>query len=72
MWWDNIVTLIPVFVASFTACNNLSYFGLNVSVNAQSIIFPTIKVIICRTLGWTSVWKQSIIFPEIKVATSYN
>lgn len=33
-------TCIPVLVASFTASNSLSYFGLNVTVKAQSIILP--------------------------------
>lgn len=33
-------TFIPVLVASFTASNSLSYFGLNVTVKAQSIIRP--------------------------------
>ena len=36
-------TLIPVFVASFTAARRLSYLGLNDTVNAQSIIRPEIK-----------------------------
>lgn len=35
-----VPTLIPVFVASFTASNSLSYFGLNVTVKAQSMIRP--------------------------------
>jgi len=35
-----IQTLIPVFVASFTACSRLSYRGLKAIVNAQSIIRP--------------------------------
>lgn len=33
-------TLIPVLVASLTASSSLSYFGLNVTVKAQSIIRP--------------------------------
>lgn len=33
-------TLIPVFVASLTACRRLSYRGLNAIVNAQSIMRP--------------------------------
>lgn len=33
-------TLIPVFVASLTASRSLSYFGLKVTVKAQSIILP--------------------------------
>jgi len=33
-------TLIPVLVASFTASSSLSYFGLNVTVKAQSMIRP--------------------------------
>jgi len=35
-----IQTLIPVFVASLTACRRLSYRGLKAIVNAQSIIRP--------------------------------
>jgi len=33
-------TLMPVFVASLTACRRLSYRGLKATVNAQSIIRP--------------------------------
>ena len=33
-------TLIPVLVASLTASSSLSYFGLNVTVKAQSMIRP--------------------------------
>lgn len=33
-------TFIPVLVASLTASTSLSYFGLKVKVNAQSIIRP--------------------------------
>ena len=33
-------TLMPVFVASLTAASRLSYFGLNETVNAQSMILP--------------------------------
>lgn len=36
-------TFIPVLVASFTACNSLSYFGLNVTVKAQSMIRPEMR-----------------------------
>lgn len=31
---------MPVFVASLTAASRLSYFGLNETVNAQSMILP--------------------------------
>lgn len=34
------LTLIPVLVASCTASSSLSYFGLNVTVKAQSMIRP--------------------------------
>ena len=48
----NFFTLIPVFVASFTAARRLSYLGLNDTVNAQSIIRPeknnAVKVMILR------------------------
>lgn len=37
-----LFTFIPVFVASLTASTSLSYFGLKVKVNAQSIIRPEI------------------------------
>lgn len=33
-------TFIPVLVASLTASSSLSYFGLNVTVKAQSMIRP--------------------------------
>lgn len=34
------ITLMPVLVASLTASSSLSYFGLKVTVKAQSIIRP--------------------------------
>lgn len=34
------VTRMPVLVASLTASSSLSYFGLKVTVKAQSIIRP--------------------------------
>lgn len=45
---DNLASIpasfIPVFVAALTASNNGWYFGLNATVNAQSIIVPFICV----------------------------
>lgn len=38
-----VFTLIPVLVASLTASTSLSYLGLKVKVNAQSIIRPKKK-----------------------------
>lgn len=40
MGGESCVTLMPVLVASLTASSSLSYFGLNVTVKAQSIIRP--------------------------------
>ena len=37
-------SLMPVLVASRTASSSLSYLGLNVNVNAQSIIRPAYKI----------------------------
>jgi len=37
-------SLIPVFVASFTASKSLSYLGLKATVKAVSIILPHIYV----------------------------
>ena len=34
---------MPVFVASLTAASRLSYFGLNDTVNAESMILPGMK-----------------------------
>lgn len=46
----NEYTFIPVLVASFTASNSLSYFGLNVTVKAQSMIRPEIRYKLDKTI----------------------
>ena len=46
---------MPVLVASFTASSNLSYFGLKVTVKAQSMMRPAEK----QTLGTRSTFRNT-------------
>lgn len=57
--------LIPVLVASLTASSNLSYVGLNATVNAVSIIRPLICV--PKSILHTSSYPITVLSPGLGV-----
>lgn len=74
------VTLMPVLVASLTASSSLSYFGLKVTVKAQSIIRPERSVTLVKyyvdtclgRLNWENCFtiyvRSKVNFADIVVA----
>ena len=56
-------SLIPVSVASFAAISKLSYFGLNATVNALSIIHPSTYV--PKSILQTSSYPKIVLSPEL-------
>ncbi len=59
------LTRIPVLVASLTACNRGLYWGLNVTVNAESMIRPFICV--PKSILQTSSYWSTVLSPAFGV-----
>ncbi|KAL7550032.1 hypothetical protein ACHAWF_014733 [Thalassiosira exigua] len=57
--------LIPAYVASFTASSSGSYFGLNATVHAQSMILPSICV--PKSTFMTSSYARTVSSPQLGV-----